>query len=89
MGMFYANIDDDTEHDCCIFDWHTRSPQAPYLRGPAPDYEFGLADGVEQRRADFEEYMEERRDPEHDTDSMAADAWSAELGAEDAYDEED
>ena len=43
---------------------------------------------MEQRRADFEEYMEERLDSEY-TDSYAADYWSAELGAAYAYDEED
>ena len=47
-----------------------------------------LRDCVEQRLADFGEYMEEQLDPEHDTDN-AADYWAAELGAEYAYDEED
>ena len=41
MGMFYANINVNTEYDCCDFDWHTRSPQAPHLTGPTPDYNFG------------------------------------------------
>jgi len=44
---------------------------------------------VEQRCADFEAYMEEQLDPEHDNGSYAADYWSAELGAEYAYDEDD
>ena len=83
MGMFYTNIDVND------FDWHTHSPQAPHLRGPKPDYNLGLADCVEQRRADFEEYMEEQLDPEHDNDNYAANHWSAELGAEYAYDEDD
>ena len=44
---------------------------------------------MEQRCEDFKEYMEEQLDPEHDNDSYAADSWSAELGAEYAYDEDD
>ena len=88
MGMFYTNIDVNTEYDCGDFDCHTHSPQAPHLTGPTPDYNFGLSDCVEQRLADFGEYMEEQIDPEHDTDN-ATDYWAAELGAEYAYDEED
>ena len=43
---------------------------------------------MEQRLADFGEYMEEPLYPEHDIDN-ATDYWAAELGAEYAYDEED